>query len=75
MGAVPNATPAGGVKILPDAAETNGHPLTEERVGVRQLLQAVCYEITLQTGLLVRGGEQGEEIRMERRVGRGREID
>ena len=43
MGAVPNSTPARRVEVLPDAAQANGHPLAEQRVGVWQLLQAVGY--------------------------------
>ena len=34
MGAVPNSTPARRVEVLPDAAQANGHPLAEQRVGV-----------------------------------------
>lgn len=43
VGAVPNSTPAGRLKVLPDATQANGHPLAQQRVGVRQLLQTVGY--------------------------------
>lgn len=52
MRAVSNATPSRWVKVLPDATQADGHPLTEQRVRVRQLLQAVGDEVPLQTGLL-----------------------
>lgn len=54
MRAVSNATPSRRVEVLPDAPQADGHPLTEQRVGVRQLLQAVGDEVALQTGLLGR---------------------
>lgn len=54
MRAVSNATPARRVEVLPDATQADGHPLTEQRVRVRQLLQAVGDEVPLQTGLLRR---------------------
>lgn len=41
VGAVPDAAPARRVKVLPDPAQTNGHPLAQQGMGVWQLLQAV----------------------------------
>lgn len=52
MGAVSHSTPPGRVEVLPDPAQTNGHPLPEERVGITQLLQADRYQVPLQTGFL-----------------------
>lgn len=43
VGTVPNSTPASRLKVLPDATQANGHPLAQQRVGVRQLLQTVGY--------------------------------
>lgn len=54
VGAVSNATPSRRVEVLPDAAQADGHPLAEQRVRVRQLLQAVGDEVPLQTSLLRR---------------------
>jgi len=53
VGAVSNSTPAGRVKVLPDAAQADGNPLSEQGVGVRELLQAVGDQVALQTGFLV----------------------
>lgn len=52
MGAVSHSTPPGRVEVLPDPAQTNGHPLPEERVGIVELLQADCYQVPLQAGFL-----------------------
>lgn len=52
VGAVANPTPTRRVKVLPDASQANSHPLAEQGMGVWQLLQAVCYQVALQTGLL-----------------------
>lgn len=61
VGAVANPTPTRRVKVLPDASQANSHPLAEQGVGVWQLLQAVRYQIALQTGLLEgRGAMQNE---------------
>lgn len=63
MRAVSNAAPSRRVKVLPDAAQADGHPLTEQRVGVRQLLQAVGDEVPLQAGLLRTKSREKEELR------------
>lgn len=52
VGTVPDTTPAGRVKVLPDASQADGHPLTEQGMRVRELLQADGYQVPLQTGLL-----------------------
>lgn len=57
VGAISDSTPPSWVEVLPDAAQANGHPLAEQRVGVRQLLQAVGYQVALQTGFLERTEE------------------
>lgn len=53
--AVPHATPPGRVKVLPDAAQTDGHPLAQERVRVVELLQADGDQVSLEAGLLQQG--------------------
>lgn len=70
--AVPDAAPACRVEVLPDASQADGHPLAEQRVGVRQLLQAVGDEVPLETGLLGREEEQEEALirRCAAQVGR-----
>ena len=52
VGAVPDPAPAGRVKVLPDASQADGHPLAQQGVRVRQLLQTDGYQVPLETGLL-----------------------
>lgn len=52
MSAVSNAAPPSRVKVVPDASEADGDPLTQERVRVTQLLQTDRNQVPLQTRLL-----------------------
>lgn len=62
VGTVSDAAPTRRFKVLPDAAQTYGHPLAQQRMWVRQLLQTVGYEVPLQTGLLdERQGARNQE--------------
>lgn len=52
MGTVSNSTPACRIEVLPDSAQTYGHPLPEERMRVIELLQTNRNQVPLQTCLL-----------------------
>ena len=55
VGAVPHPTPPGRVKVLPDAAQADGHPLAQQGVGVVELLQADGDQVSLEAGFLREG--------------------
>lgn len=55
MGAVPHPAPPGRVKVLPDAAQADGHPLAQQGVGVVELLQADGDQVSLEAGFLREG--------------------
>lgn len=52
MSAVSHAAPPRRVKILPDAAQANSHPLAQQRVGIIQLLQANGNQVPLEASFL-----------------------
>ena len=74
VGTVPDTTPAGRVKVLPDASQADGHPLTEQGMRVRELLQADGYQVPLQTGLL-EGGLRRMRKELEGRQGGERVLE
>lgn len=54
MSAVPHPAPPGGIKVLPDPPQADGHPLAQQGVGVAELLQADGNQVPLEAGFLER---------------------
>lgn len=54
VSAVPHPAPPGGIKVLPDPPQADGHPLAQQGVGVAELLQADGNQVPLEAGFLER---------------------
>lgn len=55
VSAVPHPAPPGRVKVLPDPAQADGHPLAQQGVGIVELLQADGDQVSLEAGFLREG--------------------